>query len=79
MIPILCKLQGDFVVTFNRLDTVSGGDQEARTVSLLVWVVVVFVLAWLPLNTLNVLLDLGFYPTLFRCPYTLLRLTSHCH
>ena len=66
MIPILCKLQGGFVVTFNRLDTVSGGDQEARTVTLLVWVVVVFVLAWLPLNTLNVLLDLGFYPTLFR-------------
>ena len=53
-------------MTFNRLDTVSGGSQEARTVSLLVWVVVVFVLAWLPLNTLNVLLDLGFYPNLFR-------------
>ena len=40
--------------------------QEARTVVLLVWVVVVFVLAWLPLNTLNVMLDLGLYPTLFR-------------
>ena len=53
-------------MTFNRRDTVSGGDQEARTVSLLVWVVVVFVLAWLPLNILNVLLDLGFYPNLFR-------------
>ena len=33
---------------------------------LLVWVVVVFVLAWLPLNSLNVMLDLGLYPTLFR-------------
>ena len=40
--------------------------QEARTVVLLVWVVVVFVLAWLPLNSLNVMLDLGLYPTLFR-------------
>ena len=40
--------------------------QEARTVVLLVWVVVVFVLAWLPLNTLNVMLEFGLYPTLFR-------------
>ena len=37
-----------------------------RTIYLLIYVVVLFMCSWFPLNLLNVLLDLGFYSTLFR-------------
>ena len=42
--------------------------KEQRTVVLLVWVVLVFILAWLPLNTLNIMLDLDLYKSIFRFP-----------
>ena len=42
-----------------------GAQRAQRTTALLVAVVAVFICAWLPLNLLNVLLDLGLYATLF--------------
>jgi hypothetical protein len=43
----------------------SGGRRGNRTLYLLLCVVVVFVISWLPLNSLNLLLDLGFREFLF--------------
>ncbi len=43
----------------------SGGRRGNRTLYLLICVVVVFVISWLPLNSLNLLLDLGFREHLF--------------
>jgi hypothetical protein len=42
-----------------------GRGRGNRTLYLLLCVVVVFVISWLPLNTLNLLLDLGFKDFLF--------------
>ena len=42
-----------------------GGRRGNRTLYLLLCVVVVFVISWLPLNTLNLLLDLGFKEYMF--------------
>ena len=42
-----------------------GGRRGNRTLYLLLCVVVVFVMSWLPLNSLNLLLDLGFKEYLF--------------
>ena len=63
-------------VTRYRSISINGGEtrlihnqkkrKEQKTVLLLVWSIVIFVLAWLPLNILNVLMDLGLYSTLFR-------------
>ena len=56
--------------------SINGGDtrlithqkkrKDQKTVLLLVWSIVIVILAWLPLNILNVLLDLGLYTKLFR-------------
>ena len=45
----------------------SARKKSHKTIYLLVCVVVLFMCSWIPLNLLNVLLDLGFYSVLFRC------------
>ena len=42
------------------------GIKGKRTLILLACVVILFILLWLPLNLLNVTLDLGLYSSLFR-------------
>lgn len=48
-------------------DGKGGGTRRrgSRTLYLLICIVLGFVISWLPLNTLNLLLDLGYKETLF--------------
>jgi hypothetical protein len=51
------------------LPRVSQRGRGSRTLYLLICVLVVFVISWLPLNTLNVLLDVGYKQALFGLVY----------
>ena len=68
LFPVLMRRSTSFFRGESRLIAEKRRRKEQRTVVLLVWVVLVFILAWLPLNTLNIMLDLDLYKSIFRFP-----------